>query len=102
MKKKLKDFEKRLKKLKGANVIVFDPFVPKLSDVKTLREFLINLEAIVICTAHDEIKNIDYNLFKNKSLKVIIDGRNCLDKKKIKGNNLIYIFIWYRIIMIIF
>jgi len=76
---------RRFKILKGAEVVIFNPFVLDMSDVKNIDEFLDSIEAIVICTAHDEIKNIDYTKFKNKNLKIILDGRNCLDKKKLEN-----------------
>lgn len=33
---------------------------------------------------------MDIEKLKHKGVKVIIDGRNCLDKNKIKNNGIIY------------
>ncbi|MDB9739799.1 nucleotide sugar dehydrogenase, partial [Candidatus Pelagibacter sp.] len=46
---------KRLKEDKGANVKVYDPYFQKDSDFKKLNDLLKWAEAIIICTAHDEI-----------------------------------------------
>ncbi len=81
---------KRLKNLKEADVLVYDPYVPEQSTVSTADELLARSDAIIICTAHNEIKNIDYTSFKAGNLKVVLDGRNCLDKQKIEGLGLVY------------
>ncbi|MDQ3099102.1 MAG: nucleotide sugar dehydrogenase [bacterium] len=66
----------------GADITIFDPFVPKHSTVKTLDEALQDAEAIVLTTAHTEFKNIDIPKLSSKGIKLIIDGRNCLDQSQ--------------------
>lgn len=78
----------KLKKM-GGDVKVFDPYVPKMSDFKNLGDAL-NCECIVIVTAHDEFKNLDLNRIDKKGVKVIIDGRNILDKEKVAGVGIVY------------
>lgn len=83
---------KIIKELKkhGANVISFDPHVLKLSDVKTLDEILEKSQALVIVTGHKEFKDIDANLLKQKGIKVVIDGANCLNKDEIQKCSILY------------
>ncbi len=78
----------KLKKMNGS-VKVFDPHIPEMSNFKTLDEALC-CECIVIVTDHDELKNLDLNLVKERGVKVIIDGRNILDKEKVKELGIVY------------
>jgi len=78
----------KLKKM-GGEVKVFDPYVLGMSDLESLDDAL-NCECIVIVTNHDEFKNLDLNLVREKGVKVIIDGRNILNKEKIKEMGIVY------------
>lgn len=78
----------KLKKMNG-NVKVFDPHIPEMSNFKTLDEALY-CECIIIVTDHDEFKNLDLNSVKERGVKVIIDGRNILDKEKVKELGIVY------------
>jgi nucleotide sugar dehydrogenase len=73
-----------------ADLIIYDPFLPNKSTVKSLEEFLDASNAIIIATSHKEIISVDYSLFKKYAIKLIIDGRNCLDKDKIKKLGILY------------
>ena len=83
--------KKIIKKLEemGANIKTYDPFV-KSSDAKDLKSALENTECIVICTDHTEFKNMDPSVLKEAGIKIIVDGRNILDKKKIQELGIIY------------
>jgi UDP-N-acetyl-D-glucosamine dehydrogenase len=72
---------------KLSDVKLYDPFVVKESNFLSIEDALNWAEILVICTAHQEILNLEANDFKK--LEFIFDGRNCLDLKKIKasGNN---------------
>ena len=67
-----------LKKI-NANFVAYDPYILEKSKVKTLDEAL-NSDVLIIATSHNEFLNI-YDRLKN--IKLIIDGRNCLDREKI-------------------
>ena len=73
----------------NGSVKVFDPHIPDMSNFKTLDEALC-CECIVIVTDHDEFKNLDLNSVKEGGVKVIIDGRNILDKEKVKELGIVY------------
>ena len=77
----------KLKNL-GASVTVYDPHVPERSDVKNLGEFLQKCEYILLATNHLEFKSIENLDLQN--VKVIIDGRNFLDKERIIKKGVIY------------
>ena len=74
----------------GANLTIYDPYRPDLSDVKTLDDALGNVDCIVVITAHEEFKEITPEKIKENGIKVVIDGRNVLDSKNIKKLGIIY------------
>lgn len=74
-----------LLKGRGAEVKSYDPYV-KGSELKTLEEAF-NCDCIVIATAHPEFKDLD---FKGSKVKAVVDGRNILDREKIRGLKLVY------------
>jgi len=73
----------------GAKLKIYDPYMKELSTVKNLEDALCS-ECIVLITAHNEFINMDIRTLRKRGVKVIIDGRNCLDKDKIKNNGIIY------------
>ena len=76
------EIQERLKDL-GAEVIVCDPYV---EDTNSLSETIDNVEALVLATNHKEF-------LENKNwggVKVIVDGRNCLNREEIKEKGIIY------------
>lgn len=74
----------------GAKVFVFDPFVLDKSTVKNLDQALTGAKAVIVATAHKEFKKITPEYLRKKGIKVIIDGRNCLDKEKFIKAGIIY------------
>lgn len=79
----------KIKKM-DANLATFDPYISGLSTARSLDEILSHSEALVIATEHDEFKNIPIADFMKNGIKIIIDGRNCLDKKAIRAAGIIY------------
>jgi nucleotide sugar dehydrogenase len=74
----------------NADVFVFDPHVKKGSNVKDLDELLNKSDYVILATEHDEFKNMDLGKLKKHKILAIIDGRNCLDKEKIKSMGILY------------
>ncbi len=64
----------------GADVVVYDPYVPDKSTVKSLEEALKNSPAIVIVTAHKVFRNLTPQELIRNGVSIVIDGRNCLPK----------------------
>lgn len=77
-------------KEKKAEVFVFDPYVRKNSNVKNLEELLQKSDYIILVTDHNEFKDMDSNKLKENNIKIVIDGRNCLDKGNIKAMGILY------------
>ena len=79
----------KILKEKNADVLVFDPYVQKDSSADSLDEILNKSDYIILATDHKEFKNVE-NKLKENNIKIVIDGRNCLDKDKIKELGIIY------------
>lgn len=80
----------KLIKKHEAGLNIFDPHTLQKSTVKNLEELLRKSDAIVLATDHKEFKEINPKVFKKYKIKVIIDGKNCLDKEAIKKLGIIY------------
>ncbi|MDP1620676.1 MAG: nucleotide sugar dehydrogenase [Candidatus Moranbacteria bacterium] len=74
----------------GVKYDTYDPHILKRSTIKTLPALLKKVDALIIATDHKEFKEIDPRIFKQNGIKVIIDGKNCLDKDAIKKLGIIY------------
>ncbi|MBD3206690.1 nucleotide sugar dehydrogenase [Candidatus Bathyarchaeota archaeon] len=70
----------------GAKVEIYDPYIKDKSTVKSLEDAL-KSDCIVLVTDHTEFRGMDYGKLKAK---VVVDGRNCLDKDKIKSKGIVY------------
>ena len=77
-------------KTKGADVFVFDPHVKNGGNVQDIDELFNKSDYIILATDHKEFKNIDLNLLKKHKILAVIDGRNCLDREKIKSMGILY------------
>ena len=85
----------------GADIVTHDPYIDTLKNTKSQHssspsinksiDAAINqADAVIVATAHDEYKKLEVNSFTDQGVKVIIDGRNCLNKNKITKAGLIY------------
>lgn len=77
-------------KQKKAELFIFDPYVKDKSNVSDLNELLSKADYIILATDHNEFKNIDLNKLKENNIRIVIDGKNCLGKEKIKKLDIIY------------
>jgi nucleotide sugar dehydrogenase len=77
-------------KKKEAEIFVFDPYIRKSSNVENLNELMQKSDYIILATDHNEFKNMDLNKLKENNIKIVIDGRNCLDKERIKTMGILY------------
>lgn len=77
-------------KVHRGNADIFDPYTPSHSTVNSLEELLEKSEALIVATNHKEFIKIPVKLFAKHNIKVIIDGKNCLDKKEIEKYGIIY------------
>ncbi len=74
----------------GAEVLTFDPHTPSYSTEESLEAILEKSTAIIIATDHNEFKVLAPSLFKEHSVRIIIDGKNCLAKTELEKNGIIY------------
>lgn len=75
----------------SAEVITFDPHVLGKSSVKSLAEVLDQSEAIILATDHKEfLETLTPELLKQYDIKVVIDGKNKLDRDGILAQGIIY------------
>ncbi len=74
----------------GADLLVYDPFVPDMSNVKSLEEALDNCEGVVVATAHKSFGDLTKEISKRKNIKVVVDGMNKLEGEILEKNNKIY------------
>jgi UDP-N-acetyl-D-glucosamine dehydrogenase len=77
----------KILKNKGADLKIFDPYFTDKSNVKSLSEAINDVDCIVIATSHKEFLD-DLNLFKN--CKLLVDGKNCLNKNDVLNMGIIY------------
>jgi nucleotide sugar dehydrogenase len=75
---------------RGVAPYVFDPYVSEKSNVASIGELLEKCEAIVVATDHKEFLEIPSERLKERNIRIIIDGKNCLNKEKILKLGIIY------------
>ena len=80
------DLIKRLKN-KGADLRIYDPYLLNKTNVNSLKEAIKDSVCVVIATAHDEFTK-DLEIYRG--IKLLVDGRNCLEKDEINKMGIIY------------
>lgn len=80
----------RILKEYGADVHVFDPFVPAQSTHTSIESVLDGAVAVVIATGHSVFKELNPDDFLKNGVKVVVDGRNCLAKDKLVKAGIVY------------
>jgi len=82
---------KNLLKLKGAIIDVYDSWIGFENTVQSLQDGLKKAKALLIVTEHTdtitELKNLDLS---KSPLRVIVDGRNCLNAKSVINQGILY------------
>lgn len=76
-------------KAQGGEVMKFDPYFEDYSD-GSLESVLEYSDAIVLITAHKKFLTLTGKVLQKYGIKVIVDGRNKLDKQSIISANIIY------------
>jgi UDP-N-acetyl-D-glucosamine dehydrogenase len=81
---------KHLKK-HSAHVETFDPHVREASSASSLEEALADASAAIITTNHTEFKeSVTPVLLKQRGVRIIIDGKNCLSKEAFEKEGILY------------
>jgi len=68
----------------------YDPYVLHKSSVKDLDLALLNKNCLIIATNHSVFDSIGAERLRRNGIKVVIDGRNCLDKDELVAKGIIY------------
>ncbi|MCX6799386.1 MAG: nucleotide sugar dehydrogenase [Candidatus Diapherotrites archaeon] len=80
-----------LLKKRKAVVRVFDPFLPKYSNVGSLETAVKGCDCILLATHHARfLKKLSSAFIKRSGAKVVVDARNALDKNRIKKKGVAY------------
>lgn len=79
-----------LLKDKEAKLNIFDPLVTEKSTVNSFEELIERSEVLVLVTPHRQFRDMNLEGLKNSNVKVIIDGRNCLNKEKVRQLGIAY------------
>lgn len=74
----------------GAEVLTYDPFFPEKSGAKSVKDATKGAKAVLVATAHDEFKKLSPAELKKAGVKMVIDGRNCLDKEKFIKSGILF------------
>jgi nucleotide sugar dehydrogenase len=75
----------------GVLVKSYDPLVPSHSLAKNMAEALSDVDAAVIATDHDAFRSLTPEDFLRYQVPILIDGRNCFDKKSFREAGLAYV-----------
>ncbi len=75
---------------KGADLLVYDPYFMDSSNVGSLDELLEKSYAILVATDHNEFKEIAADTLAKSGVRIVIDGKNCLDKGAIVSKGIYY------------
>ncbi len=74
----------------GANVRVYDPYVPDLQTVSSIDEALKDASYAVIATAHPEFRSLTPSYFSDAGIEIVVDGCNCLPKDDFVKAGIVY------------
>lgn len=80
----------RLLRAKGATVHTFDPYVKEASTSASLDDAIENVDAVIIATNHTDFEHLSPKEFERAGVRIVIDGRNCLDKEAFSKSVVIY------------
>ncbi len=81
---------KRILLEREADLEIYDKYFPDLSTCASLEEILDKSYAVLIATDHKEFKDITPALLIKHNVKVVIDGKNCLNKEEIINAGIYY------------
>lgn len=75
----------------GAEVSTFDPFTPHLSTATSVEDALTGAQAVIVATDHDQFKTLSAKMLKDKDVKIILDGKNFLEKELFTSKGITHI-----------
>lgn len=75
----------------GAEVASYDPFVAHRSSARTLEDALAGSDGVIIATNHSAFERLVPSDFLQHGVRVVVDGRNCLDKNAFVDSGVAYL-----------
>ncbi len=75
---------------RGAQFEIYDPYVLDKSTVTSLPAALHGKDCVIIATNHAEFANLTAQELQDAGVKVVVDGRNCLNKQDIIDSGIVY------------
>jgi UDP-N-acetyl-D-glucosamine dehydrogenase len=81
---------KKILEKKGAVLSIYDPYLPEMSTTQSITECLAQTDIVFVATGHKEFKDLPASRFKELGTKLIIDGKNCLNKSELEAEGIIY------------
>lgn len=75
---------------KGATVRTFDPHALDKSTVRSFSQALAGADAALIATAHRYFSSLTPRSFLKHGVRIVVDGRNCLDKDAFLSSEVVY------------
>jgi UDP-N-acetyl-D-glucosamine dehydrogenase len=76
---------------KGANLAIYDSWVEHENSASSILEAIKGATAIVIVTDHDDVvRTLTHIDLKACGVKVLIDGRNCVERKRVESQGIKY------------
>jgi nucleotide sugar dehydrogenase len=81
-----------------AEVIALDPYVQhvpglivhRVSKPEEIARAIQGYDGVILATAHTEFRSLDPGFFEKAGVKVVVDGRNCLNKAAFKDSAVLY------------
>jgi nucleotide sugar dehydrogenase len=77
-------------KIHEAEPVIFDPFIPEYSTVKSLEELLKKSDAIIMATNHNAFNVITPAMLKKNRIKAVVDGTNKMDKDTFQNSGIVF------------
>ena len=74
----------------GIKVASYDPYVNK-GTAPDIDSALKGAYGVIIATAHKEFKELKPEFIQSYGIKVVVDGRNCLNKESFSGTDVLYL-----------
>jgi len=75
---------------RGVLVRSYDPFITRESTVKSTADALAGADAVLIATDHSVFTSLTPEILKKAGVRILIDGRNCLDKDAFLSADIVY------------
>lgn len=75
---------------RGADVRTYDPYALSHSNAKKLEDALKDTDAAIIATDHRAFCSLTPHDFQKYHVDIVIDGRNCLDKRAFQDAGILY------------